>query len=158
LKSSMQTWRRFWGLSGYARGIVLEAAAGLLVTRVGLRVAGFPRWRAALAWLTQGTAAPGSAGRAEIELARTVARWAAAAARHLPFSANCLDRSMTLWWLLRRRGIAADLRIGGRKENGRFEAHAWVELGGEALDDAGGEHRHFQPFKTATASMETQLP
>jgi Transglutaminase-like superfamily len=153
----MQTWRRFWELSGDARGIVLEAAAVLLVTRVGLRAAGFARWKAALASLTPATVATRASGRAEIEIARAIARWETAAARHLPFPANCLDRSMTLWWLLRRRGIAADLRIGARKESGRFEAHAWVELGGEALDDAGGEHRHFQPFKAARASMETQL-
>ena len=41
-----------------------------------------------------------------------------------------------LWWLLRRRGIAAELRIGARKEFERFEAHAWVEVDSAVLNDA----------------------
>ncbi len=156
----MQTWRRFWRLSGYARRIVLEAAGGLLSTRAGLRMAGFRRWKAVVEWLTPGTAARSAAvGLPEIEFAHAVARWQAAAARHLPLKTNCLDRALTLWWLLRRRGIAADLRIGGRKENGRFEAHAWVEVGGVVLDDANGNGGpEFEPFERRVVSMEAQLP
>jgi len=63
---------------------------------------------------------------------------------------------MVLWWLLQARGIAADLRIGARKETGRFEAHAWVETGGAVLNDADGEHIHFVPFDGPISSMETQ--
>jgi hypothetical protein len=51
------------------------------------------------------------------------------------FHPTCLHRSLTLWWLLRRQGVASELRIGVRKEQGRFEAHAWVERAGVALND-----------------------
>lgn len=153
----MQTWRRFWRMSSYARGMVLESACGLVATRASLRVAGFRRWKAAIEWLTPGIP-NGSApvGQPEIEFARAFARWQAAAARHLPIATNCLDRSLTLWWLLRRRGIAADLRIGGRKENGLFEAHAWIELGEVVLDDPASDRRDFARFQNRMTTMETQ--
>ncbi len=154
----MQTWRRFWRTSGYARGIAIEAACGLLVTRAGLRMAGFRRWKAAIEWLTPGPARRNApAGQREIELAQAIARWQAAAARHLPVETNCLDRALTLWWLLRRRGIAADLRIGGRKEDGRFEAHAWVEVGEAVLGDASADRGEFEPFERREVSMRTQV-
>jgi Transglutaminase-like superfamily len=146
-------------MSSYARSIVLEAACGLLITRAGLRVTGFRRWKAAVEWMTPWTAAQNApVGQPEIEFARAIARWQAAAARHLPVKTNCLDRSLTLCWLLRRRGIAAELRMGGRKENGRFEAHAWVEVGAVALDVAGGSRGVFEPFGRRAVSMEAQIP
>jgi hypothetical protein len=155
----METWRGFWRLSGYARGIVLEAAAALAATWVGLRLAGFRRWKASLAWLAPGATAPaGAMEPALVDSAREIARLEQAAARHLFFRANCLEQSLTLWWLLQRRGIAAELRIGARKEDGRFEAHAWVEFDGAALNDAGEEHLHFVPFDGDVTSMETQTP
>jgi hypothetical protein len=80
----------------------------------------------------------------------------AAAARNLFFSTNCLEKSLVLWWLLRRRGIAAELRIGARKELGRFEAHAWVEMDSQVMNDAGEEHRHFVPFEGPITVLETQ--
>jgi hypothetical protein len=51
------------------------------------------------------------------------------------FPASCLVESLTLWWLLRRRRIPADLRIGVRTLTGAFESHAWVELSGVVLND-----------------------
>jgi len=49
--------------------------------------------------------------------------------------ASCLVESFTLWWMLRRRRIPADLRIGVRTITGIFESHAWVELDGTVLND-----------------------
>jgi Transglutaminase-like superfamily len=155
----MQTWRGFWRLSGYARGIALEAAATLAATWVGLRLAGFRRWKAVLVRLAPGAVAPAAAMTpALVDSAREIARLEHAAARHLFFRASCLEESLTLWWLLRRRGIAAELRIGARKEAGRFEAHAWLEFDGEVLNDAGEKHPHFVPFDGPITSMESQTP
>ena len=53
---------------------------------------------------------------------------------------------MTLWYLLREQGITACLRIGVRKENEEFEAHAWVEHGGEALNQPEALHHHYAAF------------
>lgn len=138
-------------MSSYARGQMLDAACGLLITRAALALAGFRWWKAAIEWLTPETAEPrGKIARPEIEFARAIAGWQSAAVRHLPFKTNCLDRSLALWWILRSRGVAVELCIGARKERGRFEAHAWVEVGGAAIDDGAGR----EEFTEFAAPME----
>jgi Transglutaminase-like superfamily len=61
--------------------------------------------------------------------------WAAGAAGRLLLGARpCLPLAMATQWLLRRRGIATELRIGVmRDESNHLEAHAWVELDGRIL-------------------------
>jgi hypothetical protein len=155
----MKAWRGFWRLNGYARGLVLEAAAALAATWLGLRLAGLQRWKAALAWfLPSATIPAGPIDPDLIHSAREVARLEQAAARHLFFRANCLEQSLTLWWLLRRRGIEAELRVGARKEAERFEAHAWVEFRGVVLNDSAEHHLHFVPFDGPITSPETLAP
>lgn len=57
------------------------------------------------------------------------------AGRYVP-GATCLSRSLALAWLLRRRGVDASVCIGARQDLGRFEAHAWVEVAGVAINHA----------------------
>jgi hypothetical protein len=64
---------------------------------------------------------------------RDLVRWVDRAGRYVP-GGTCLARSLALVWLLRRRGIAAELRIGVNTDDG-FLAHAWVERDGAALSD-----------------------
>jgi hypothetical protein len=157
LKETMETWHRFWRLSGFERGVVLEAAGTLVATWVGLRLTGFRRWQAALAWLAPSRAAYNTE-QSLVNSARAVARMEQSAANHLFFRANCLEQSLALWWLLSRRRIAAELRIGARKDAGRFEAHAWVESSGVVLNDTSESHLHFVPFDGPVGAMETQTP
>jgi hypothetical protein len=153
----MERWHRFWRLSGLERGVVVEATAALLATWLGLRLAGFRRWKSAVGWLSlSGNTIAISHGASPRESAQLIARMEAAAARNLFFSTNCLEQSLVLWWLLRRLGIAAELRIGARKEVGRFEAHAWVEVDSVVLNDAGAEHRHFVPFDGPISPLEAR--
>jgi hypothetical protein len=151
----MELWQKCWRLSGYQRGIALEAAGGLLATWLGLRLAGFRRWKSVLAWLAP-SANPTMRRQnaSQRELAELIARLAAAAARNVFFGTNCLEQSLVLWWLLRRRGISAELRIGARKEFERFEAHAWVEVDSAVLNDASAEHLQFIPFDGPISPLE----
>src|SRR5271156_6557657 len=153
----IERWQKLWRLSGYERGIALEAAGGLLATWLGLRLAGFRRWKNVLARLTppyKATAHQQTAS--QNESAELIARMEAAAARNVFFRTNCLEQSLVLWWLLRRRGISAELRIGARKEFERFEAHAWVEVDCAVLNDAGAEHLHFVPFDGPISPLEAR--
>ena len=153
----MERWHRFWRLSGFERGVVIEATGGLLATWLGLRLAGFRRWKSVLAWLApSANAIAPLQGASQKESAQVIARMEAAAARNLFFSTNCLEQSLVLWWLLRRLGIAAELRIGARKELERFEAHAWVEVDSAVLNDANAEHRHFVPFDGPISPLEAR--
>jgi Transglutaminase-like superfamily len=157
LKSVMKIWRRFWRLSGAERGIALEAAAGLMATWAGLPLFGFRRWKNLLAELVPaGTLNLDAQGQAVIESARAITRLQGSASRNLPFRVNCLEQSLVLWWLLRRRGMNAQIRVGARKETNRFEAHAWVEFDGMVLNESGEGHVHFSPFEGSITSMETQ--
>jgi len=72
-----------------------------------------------------------------------------AAANRSPIHTNCLQRSLTLWWLLRRIGVASDLRIGVDTEDGVFKAHAWLEKNGVVLNDSPNSVQHFTPFDQA---------
>jgi transglutaminase superfamily protein len=56
------------------------------------------------------------------------------ASRYVP-GATCLSQAIALTWMLRRRGIAAVVRLGARSQRGAFKAHAWVEYQGVVLND-----------------------
>ena len=68
------------------------------------------------------------------------------AARHALGPATCLTRSLLLRWLLHRRGAQTDLRIGVKLDQGRLDAHAWVEAGGIPLNDSPDVAERFAPF------------
>jgi hypothetical protein len=61
---------------------------------------------------------------------------------------TCLEESLALWYLLGRQNISSRIRIGVRRQAGKFEAHAWVEYEGEALNQPEELHRHYAPFES----------
>lgn len=154
----MQTWQRFRRLSGFERGIVLQAAAGLLISWLAVRLLGFRVCKSVFEKPLDGRnswkSKPGEADA--LGMARRIAHLEAVTATNLFFRTSCLEQSLVLCRMLRHRGMNADLRIGARKEANRFEAHAWVELDGTVLDGGGAEHLHFVPFEHSESSMETQ--
>ena len=84
-------------------------------------------------------------------MAQRLAWLVEAAARRGPWPANCLQRSTVLWWLLRRRGVETDLRIGVRRRPGSTGGesllfHAWVEHDGLVLNDAPDIRSRFATF------------
>lgn len=60
-----------------------------------------------------------------------------AADRNLPPKPSCLRRAAVLLWLARFMKIPCELKIGVRRENGKMEAHAWVESRAEVLEELG---------------------
>lgn len=52
---------------------------------------------------------------------------------YYPKTAACLQRSAALTWMLRKRGLSAQVVIGVMKFP--FKSHAWVELDGKVLND-----------------------
>jgi hypothetical protein len=61
--------------------------------------------------------------------------WAVAtASRVVPRGGNCLVRALATGIVLRRYGYPSELKIGVMKPvGGRFEAHAWLESGGNVV-------------------------
>ena len=131
----------------------------LAATWLGLRVMGYRGWKSLLGWSAEASDGPANPNDpAVIGSADAIARFEEAAARHLFVRTNCLERSLVLCWALRRRGIPAQMRVGARKHDGRFEAHAWVELNGSVLNDTLEHHRHFEPFAKPIGLLETETP
>jgi Transglutaminase-like superfamily len=151
----MQRWRRFRRLSGFERGIVLEAAAGLLISWLAVRLLGSRVCRSVFE-RPLGARNSKSDEADVLRVAQRIAQLEAVTAVNLFFRASCLELSLVLCRLLRQRGMNADLRIGARKEANRFEAHAWVELDGTVVDGGTAEHLHFVPFEHSESSMGTQ--
>jgi hypothetical protein len=113
---------------------------------VGLRVFGLPRLRG---WLDGPVRIERpSLGRDDIKVMGTLVNIAGA---HAPWPSTCLTRSLLLGWLLRRRGVRSELRIGVRLDEGRLEAHAWVEYEGRPINDADDVAARFAPFDEALA-------
>lgn len=138
---------RLLALGPVDRRIVVLAWAATPIVRVTLRALGFRRCRAILGALSdQPWSTPGDGA----EAAR-VARLVRAAARHGAMDRHCLTESLVLWWLLRRRGIESEIRIGVRKDGGTLDAHAWVEWDGGALDEQPDVARTFPPLVRSTA-------
>jgi len=88
-----------------------------------------------------------SADPARMPEARRLALAIVRAARFGVFRPQCLVRSVALSRMLEQRGIAgAMVRVGVRRTNNEFLAHAWVELEGETLGDADEHVGSFVPL------------
>ena len=61
--------------------------------------------------------------------------------------ALCLGRSLLLWFLLRRRGMDAELVVGTTSpRDDAWMAHAWVELDSVPVNDAADVREHYGSF------------
>jgi hypothetical protein len=69
----------------------------------------------------------------------------AMAAALYPGHAACLERSLLLYWYLRRAGVAARYRMGVQMYP--FLAHAWVEYRGQPINDVPEHVRRFRPIE-----------
>lgn len=135
---------RAWRALPPAERAGLGRAARLLpAVRLSLQLLGLRRTQA---WLARRPAPPPPNPTEESGRVETTVRLVLLAARHQRPCDNCLARSLTLWALLRRQGIAAEVRVGTRPAAGRLEAHAWVEWRGRALTDPGDGGGAFAAF------------
>ena len=83
---------------------------------------------------------------ATLTQALNISRLVGLAVRHGVCRANCLQRSLALWWLLRRNGIRSELHIGTRKVGRQLDAHAWIEIEGVVLNDSSDVRHRYEPF------------
>lgn len=151
--------QRFRALDGEARGLFVRAALLLPLISLSLRIRGFGLTQAMLLRFLPHSS-PTFAGAAR-DLDPSIAdekqlltvRMVRAAARYRPRKATCLEESLVSWFLLRRRGVACEVRIGARKVAGQFEAHAWVECGGQALNETGEESRRYAAFEPVRSCL-----
>lgn len=129
-------WQKFRQFSWREKYLFFQALFLLPLSVLAVRVFGFRRWQSVLVRLVNhGQKSVESLTEYQLTKARSTARVINAAANHGLYQANCLPRSITLWWLLQRYGIAGEIRIGVRKEEKLLQAHAWVECRGIVIND-----------------------
>jgi hypothetical protein len=149
--------RRFKVLKRPAQEIFLRAVVLLPLVALSLRWRGFRSTQTSLQLLL--TDAPREHDPLLVNKdAATTAQMVNAADRHGLVHPSCLAKSLTLWWLLSRQGIPAHLRIGIRKKAEKFEAHAWVECDGVALNEPDEQHHHYAAFDAAFSSLPPEEP
>src|SRR5713101_103708 len=144
--------RRFSALERSAQKLFLRALVLLPLVALSLRWRGFRATQAVLQRFLS-DANQGSDVAPISKCAALTAHMVNAADRHGLVHPSCLAKSMTLYWLLARQGIPSHLRIGIRKEKEKFEAHAWVEREGTALNEPEKHHHHYATFDAAFSSL-----
>lgn len=137
--------RRFSALPGPLKGLFLRAAMLLPLLTISLRLRGFKSTQRLLQKFLGAVQNDLSEERLNEHIAIT-SRMVLAAARYSPIPSTCLERSLSLWWLLARQNVATQFRIGVKKDGEKFAAHAWVERNGVAIGEPEASHLHFAPF------------
>ena len=147
-----ERFRRFSALGRPARSLFLRAIVLLPLVALSLRWRGFRATQAALQRFLANDNQQTDAALVR-KVVPVTARMVNAADRHGLVHPSCLAKSLTLWWLLGRQGISSCLRIGIRKKEEKFEAHAWVERDGTALNEPDEHHHHYAAFDAAFSSL-----
>ena len=122
-------WLRRWRQGrSYGLGLALRIACMTIVARLLIRLLPLPRLMALLD--TQAPRPPRSpmAPAALVELTQALLRlsWPR---RHR----QCMARSLTAFYFLRRWGHPVRLYVGVAKREGALTGHCWLELGGAPL-------------------------
>lgn len=135
---------KFRALSGRERRILATAFVSMPAFRLALQLLGFKRF---ISCFIGGPAL----GKAPIAFEETVkiGGLVNSAAFHLFGPDCCLIRSLYLLWLLRRLGVACELRIGTQLAPGRLMGHAWIEVAGAPVNDAGDVARRYAVFENS---------
>jgi hypothetical protein len=149
--------RRFSALERPAQELFLRAVVLLPLVSLSLKWRGFRATQAVLQRFLSKTNPEPDTPLAS-KYAAVAAHMVHAADRHGLVHPSCLAKSLTLWWLLGRQGMASHLRIGIRKEKEKFEAHAWVECQGAALNEPDEHHRHYSAFDGELSSLPPEEP
>lgn len=130
--SSFQTGKQSRDVRGPHRFLLfLEAYALMVRIDIGLRRKGFHGL-----WKRFGSSGKrfGSSGAEDEATVKSVCSPVRAAFRWYRPGAACMQRAMTTFWFLRRRGIQAALCVGVRRHP--FGSHVWVEFNEKVLDDS----------------------
>ncbi|MBA3474634.1 MAG: lasso peptide biosynthesis B2 protein [Rubrobacter sp.] len=146
----MKRLRKVLHLTSSDRRLLVSTALLLGTIRLGLRLFPFRTLRRVVARLAQAPAGSHRTNRSSVD--RLV--WAVGVASQYVPRATCLTQALATQVLLGRHGHPSRLRVGvARGEEGRLEAHAWVENRGKVIVGGGELSRY-----TLLPDMESQRP
>lgn len=140
-------YRALLSLSWHDLWVLSQAWVVLLAVDLGLRALSFRRVQELVASGREDAGTPEGQG-AWVTMHR-LQRFVGIAGRNHLYPMPCLQRSLCLQWLMGRRGISADLRIGVRKEGDGLATHAWLEYQGQPVGE-------MQPIEARFAPLEAR--
>lgn len=68
------------------------------------------------------------------------------ASRNHILTITCLRRSLVAQRLISKQGIPVELHFGVKKDNGRIQAHAWLEYQGQVIGDPEQLTQAYEPL------------
>ena len=104
------------------RAHALRALVWLIAAGIAIRFVGYDALTRTIARI------PASGSRRAVLTPAECATAIRRAARVWP--ARCLAQAIAGYCLLRRAGVTATMTLGARVEGRRFDAHAWLDVGG----------------------------
>jgi Transglutaminase-like superfamily len=117
---------------------VLRCGGMILALKLALWIYGFRR---VVQWIRRRVESVPPAAWLATDAVKATERAVATAGALYPGRALCLEQSLILYYLLRRRGVAVSYCHGVQPQP--FEAHAWLEYRGEAINDVPEHVRRF---------------
>lgn len=130
-------WRKFQNLTWFERFLLVRILVLLPCIDISLRLIGARRTQSILFLCI-----PSQPIRDHLT-PEMINRCVQLAASRSPYYVTCLRRSLALWWLLTRRGVACSINIGTTNAASGFKAHAWVEWAGGGQSDSVESLKHF---------------
>ena len=146
MKSTIRRVHKFFQLLPDERAVLVQACGHFLLIELALRILPFTR----LLSLSKKVFLK-RRGKPVLPLILAVPRLAwlvEVAGRYTPVTATCLKKALVLSWLLARRGIQTEVRIGVARPDGGLEAHAWLDYHGEVILGH-QEHERYEPLLRA---------
>jgi len=119
----------------------LTCALALVIVRIALVTIGFLK---TLRWARARSRVTVISPECAIGIAMTAAHNVSAAAAMVPGRLRCLEQSLVLYALLRRRGVPCELRLGVQPYG--MVSHAWVECNNQPINESGELLRKIVPF------------
>jgi hypothetical protein len=123
----IDTFNAYRALTAADRRLVREAALLLLRARMSAAIVPFSALRTSLG-------ARRSKHALSSHSTERIVWSVTAVARRVPFRTTCLIDALAVDAMLRRRGVASDIRFGVKPPDGHvLAAHAWVEVEGKVV-------------------------
>ena len=117
---------------------VFTCAAMIFALKVAFRIYGFGRL---IRWIGRRVESIPATTWLDADAVKAAERAVATAGALYPGRALCLEQSLVLYYLLRRRGVAIEYRQGVMAHP--FQAHAWIEYDGEVVSDVAEHAKQF---------------
>ena len=151
-------WRKLRELTAAELVVLIQAMALFPAVKLAQRWSRLDRLHSRLARLFSDETQPEDDGRGAVS-ADEITRLVGVAARRGLVRPNCLQHSLVLWTLLKRHRIDAAIHFGVRKNNEKaLEAHAWVVVDDQVLNESDQIANQYLPFERPVVSNEANSP